>query len=142
MTTPENLSKHIDSLSYQDWKMLLGLLPEIKRTKKFGKLVGAEKMPDGTVSLPYWSEDEIVSKFYNTSYFLGLVVVFDWSGWQEGIVILNNPMVDFKEFDINTLCKLLTVIIRSDKFCEGYMINCFETGTIAQILEALQSKIQ
>ena len=51
-------------------------------------------------------------------------------------------MVDFKEFDINTLCKLLTVIIRSDKFCEGYMINCFETGTIAQILEALQSKIQ
>jgi hypothetical protein len=121
--------------------MLLGLLPAIKKSKKFGKLVGAEKMEDGSISLPYWSEDEIVSEFFNTAYFLGIVVMFDWSAWSEGILILNDPMADFNEFDISTLCKLLTVIIRSDKFCEGYMINCFENGTVAAIIEAIQSKI-
>ena len=135
MATPETDQQ-------KDWRLLFDLLPEIKQRKKFGKLVGSKKMPDGNLSMPFWLEDEIVSKFFNAAYFLGIVVTFDWASWQEGIDILNNPDADFNAFDIDTLCKILTLIVRSDKFCEGYLINQFETGNMARIIEALQAKVE
>jgi hypothetical protein len=141
MTKPENLPNHIATLSCGDWQQLFDLLPEIKSSARFGRLVGSKCMADGSVSYPYWSEEAIVSRFFNTSYFLGLVVLFDWAAWDEGLVILNNPSSNFLQFDLMTLIKLLTVIIRSDKYCEGYMINSFENGTVIRILEAMQTKI-
>ena len=141
MTKTENLTDRIDTTGAQDWKLLFDLLPQIKSSKKFGRLVGSRRMPDGTMSLPFWLEDEIVSKFFNTAYFLGIVVVFDWSSWTEGIDILNNPASDFNQYDLSTLCKLLTIIVRGDKFCEGYLINAFETGTVTKIVEAMQAKL-
>jgi len=131
-----------DTEQQKDWKPLFGLLPEIKQKKKFGKLVGSKKMPDGNLSLPFWLEDEIVSRFFNAAYILGVVKVFDWAAWQEGIDILNNPDANFNDYDPETLCKLITLIVRSDKFCDGYMINAFETGTMAGIIEALKNKME
>lgn len=126
----------------KDWRLLFDMLPEMKQTKKFGKLVGSKKMPDGNLSLPFWLENEIVSKFFNAAYFLGIVKVFDWAAWQEGIDILNDPESDFERCDTETLCKLITLIVRSDKFCEGFMINSFETGMMTRIIEALKNKIE
>lgn len=135
MATPETDQQ-------KDWRLLFDLLPEIKQRKKFGKLMGAKKMPDGNLSMPFWLEDEIVSKFFNAAYFLGIVIVFDWASWQEGIDILNAPETDFNDYDMETLCKILTLIVRSDKFCEGYLINQFETGNMALIIEALKAKVE
>ena len=126
----------------KDWKLLFDMLPEIKQKKKFGKLVGAKKMPDGNLALPFWLEDEIVSRFFNAAYFLNIVIVFDWASWQEGIDILNEPDSDFNNYDFETLCKLVTLIVRGDKFCEGYLINSFETGNMTRIIEALQVKVK
>jgi len=142
MTKPENLSSHVVTLTHNDWKQLFDLLPEIKRIKRFGRLVGSQHLPDGTISLPYWAEEEVVSKVFNAAYFLGIVVMFDWAAWKEGIAILNDPDADYNKYDLSVLCKLLTIIIRSDKFCEGYMISCFETGTVTKIVEAMEAKTQ
>ena len=138
---PEPGSNPIEILPQKDWQLLFKLLPEIRQKKMFGKLVGSKRMPDGNMSLPFWLEDEIVSRFFNAAYFLGIVSVFEWSSWDEGIAILNNPDANFNDYDLNTLCKLLTFIVRCDKFCEGYMINCFDTGKIAGIIEAMQAKV-
>jgi len=142
MNKTEPLTAITDTEQQKDWKLLFDLLPEIKERKKFGKLVGSKKMPDGNLSLPFWLEDEIVSKFFNAAYFLGIVRVFDWAAWQEGIDILNNPDADFNDYDTEILCKLITLIVRIDKFCEGFMINSFETGGMARIIEALRNKIE
>ena len=125
----------------QDWELLFNILPDIRQAKRFGRLVGSKRLPDGNMSLPFWLEDEIVSKFFNTAYLLGIVSVFDWASWKEGIDILNNPDADFNDYDLETLCKLLTFVVRCDKFCEGYLINCFETGKMALIIEAIQAKV-
>lgn len=141
MNTTDTLNAAPDTDQQKDWRLLFDLLPEIKQGKKFGKLVAAKLMPDGNLSMPFWHEDEVVSRFFNAVYLLGIVTVFDWATWQEGIDILNNPDSDFKDYDMETLCKLVTLIVRSDKFCEGYLINCFETGTMARIIEALKTKV-
>jgi hypothetical protein len=122
------------------WQLLFDLLPEIKQTRRFGKVVGSKQMQDGNLSVPFWLEAEIVSKFFNTVYFLGIVVAFEWASWTEGIDILNNPDADFNSYDLDTLCKLLTFIVRCDKFCEGYLINSFETGRMTLLIEAMQGK--
>jgi len=100
-----------------------------------------KRMPDGNLSVPFWLENEIVSKFFNTAYLLGIVSAFDWAAWQEGIDILNDPEADFNRYNLETLCKLLTFVVRCDKFCEGYLINCFETGKMALMIEAMQAKV-
>jgi uncharacterized protein DUF6508 len=141
MTQTETLTDRIDSLAAKDWKLLFDLLPQIKSAKKFGKLVGSRRTPEGTISMPFWLEDELVSKFFNTAYFLGIIVVFDWATWTEGIDVLNNPNADFNQYELSDLCKLLTIIVRADKFCEGYLINAFETGTVTKIVEAMQAKL-
>jgi len=124
----------------KDWQLLFGLLPEIEQQKKFGKLVGSKKMPDGNLSLPFWLEDPLVSRFFNAAYILGIVTVFDWASWQEGIDILNDPESNYNDYDIETLCKLITLIVKGDKFCEGYLINAFETRTMTKIILALKIK--
>jgi hypothetical protein len=142
MNKTEPLTATTDTEQQKDWALLFNLLPEIKEKKKFGKLVGSKKMPDGNLSLPFWLEDEIVSRFFNAAYFLGIVKVFDWAVWQDGIDILNNKYTEYNDYDVETLCKLITLVVRSDKFCEGYMINSFETGSMALIIEALKNKIE
>ncbi|MDB5282411.1 MAG: hypothetical protein JWO06_1486 [Bacteroidota bacterium] len=141
MTKTENLSDHISRITARDWNLLLGLIPGIKGSKKFGRLVGSQVLPNGSLSMPYWLETEIVSQFFNATYFLGLVVPFEWSTWREGFEMLNDPNTSFNELDTATLCRLLTIIVKGDKFCEGYMINCFETGVVVKILEALEQKV-
>ena len=141
MTKTEPLSSRAEVFQQKDWQLLFDLLPEIRKTKKFGKLVGAKEMQDGNLSIPFWLEDEIVSRFFNAAYLLGIVLVYDWARWEEGIEILNSPDPDFYKYDLETLCKLLTFIVRCDKFCEGYLINCFETGQMRHIIEALQAKV-
>ena len=141
MIKTEPLSSRAEVFQQKDWQLLFDLLPEIRQAKKFGKLVGSKQMPDGNLSLPFWLEDEIVSRFFNATYFLGIVSGFDWARWEEGIEILNNPEADFYNYDLETLCKLLTFIVRCDKFCEGYLINCFDTGKMTRIIEAMQAKV-
>jgi hypothetical protein len=141
MIRTEPHSSRAEVFQQKDWQLLFDLLPEIRRAKKFGKLVGAKQMADGNLSIPFWLEDEIVSRFYNAAYMLGIVLEFDWARWEDGIEILNSPGTDFYNLDLETLCKLLTFIVRCDKFCEGYLINCFETGQMAQIIEAVQAKV-
>jgi hypothetical protein len=128
-------------MSHKDWQPLFELTPQIRNTQTFGKLVGAQKHEDGSVAFPYWCESEIVSKFFNTTYMLGLVVAFDWSAWHEGIEILNEKHELIEELEVEDLCKLLTIMLRSDKFCEGYLVNCFERGLVERIMEAMEVRV-
>ena len=129
------------TLHQKNWQLLFDLLPEIRQTKKFGRVVGSKRMPDGNMSLPFWLEAEVVSKFFNTAYFLGIVSTFEWATWKEGIDILNDPDTDFNDYGVDTLCKLLTFVLRCDKFCEGYLVNSFESGAMTAIIEAIQAKV-
>lgn len=142
MTKPEHLNTQLASIADKDWQTLFDFIPEIKAAKSFGTLVGAEKHQDGSIAFPYWKEGELVSKFFNVTYMLGLVIAYDWASWHEGIAILNEKHEAIDELDLEHLCKLLTIIIRSDKFCEGYLLNCFQSGVVLKVVETMQVKFQ
>ena len=56
--------------------------------------------------------------------------------------IIGNYKTDFNMLDTVTLCKLFTVIIRTDHFNEGFLIGNFADDTIQKVIFALQHYIK
>jgi len=138
----EKFSSYINLLSLKDWERLFTLKQEIKATKKFGTLCGNEKVDSGVFTLPYWQRSEIVEKTVNVISSLQLTPVFDWGAWSEGKDILFNGNFDYNTLDTITLCKLLTTLIRADRFNEGFLISCFQNGIVLKIIIALENNVK
>ncbi|WP_372775952.1 ADP-ribosylglycohydrolase family protein [Mangrovibacterium sp.] len=134
----EKLQEHIQSLKKDDWNKLFVLLPEIESTKKFGELKGCERQEDGSYTFPYWYTYEIVDRVHHIIHELKLIPVFDWSSWEEGQSILENQNFDYATLDSITLCKLLTTIVRADRFNDGFLVSNFENGAVPGIIKALK----
>lgn len=122
----------------EDFEELFKLIPQIKTTKKFGTLKGGEKEEDNTIIVPYYELDTVVLNFVEIVYKTPIMIKFDWSKWEEGKIIIKEKR-NFEELDVMTLCKLITAIVRNDRFCEGVLLKAFENGTILKILMHLLS---
>jgi ADP-ribosylglycohydrolase len=134
----EKLQKHIKNLKRKDWNRLFALLPEMDGIKKFGEIEGGDKLEDGSFTFPYWNSSEIVNKVFEIIHELKLIPVFDWTGWDEGKSILKNQDFDYTTIDTITLCKLLTTIVRADRFNDGFLILNFENGIVPKIIKAIK----
>ncbi|MGI8581233.1 MAG: DUF6508 domain-containing protein [Chitinophagaceae bacterium] len=133
------LEDHLKTIQADQWRKVFELLPEIKQSEYLGEIEFDDQKND-IKQLPYWKNSEIVNKFIDTVYNLNIIPAFDWTNWEEGKLILKNSKQDLEQFDQVTLCKLLTVIIRTDRFCDGFLNTNFENNTIPKILESLKNK--
>jgi hypothetical protein len=88
---------------------------------------------------PYCKYTHEVHAFISTLYDDGWICHFDWSSWQkEAIKYVNDPS-ELEFADLDTLRKLLTLHMRKERFCEGYMIEMIESGHLVAILKRLQT---
>lgn len=142
MTPIEQLPEHLKTISKSDWQQLFDILTEINQTKSFGEIIGGKKLSNGSIMMPFWVPAEIVERFLKLVYKLGIVPVFDWMNWKEGKKILCDKNKDYTLLNTITLCKLLTTIIRADRFNDGFLISCFEDGTISKIIKGLQVNLE
>lgn len=138
----DELPAHLNTLSQTDWNKLFMLIPKIEITNKFGEVKGGEQLPDGSMTMLYWSSNEIVDQFYNAVHEINIIPVFNWADWKEGDKYLNDAQLDYGSLDIVTLCKLLTAIIRADRFSDGYLIGMFKNGVILKVIKAIEQKYQ
>jgi hypothetical protein len=85
-------------------------------------------------------EHECIPTFVQLAYDDGWMVAgFDWAEWNEGRAIVANKAL-IEVADLLTIMKLITALVRSDRFCEGSLQAAHEEGTIAAILARI-SKI-
>ena len=133
MLTEENYEETINSYTKHDWQRLFALIPIIENSLKF------EEMGDDKT--PYLVEKAIVHDFRNAIYEIPIAVIFDWSSWKEGRKIANDDHLDFDSIDIPTKCKLITAIVRNDRFCEGALVAAFESGFILKVLTSIQRQV-
>jgi hypothetical protein len=71
---------------------------------------------------------------------LGFVVPFDWKGWlagPEGSRYRADP-TRIADAPAEDLVRLLTCIVRGDRFTEGELLAAFETGVLAAIARRAQ----
>lgn len=133
--------ERINGLSKMDWKPLLDLIPEINRTDNFGELNDEESDEGGDPILPYWVEGSLVSRFCQVVHDLPIMISFDWSSWDEGRRMVNDEGFDFDSVDIPTKCKIITAIVRNDRFCDGALISAFKSGLIPKILMSIKNQL-
>ena len=129
------MGKNITDVPIEDWKALFDLIPEIEHSTNFGDLVITEG------AFPYASESKIIDKFREVLWEKRILIVFDWSAWKEGIKMLEDRDADFSNLDLITLVKLLTTIVRADRFSTGLLMSKFSDGTILNILYRLRAVV-
>lgn len=132
----------IDSFRHQDWQPLLELIPEIENTSSFGQWSGGEKDGEGAIRFPYCVPGPIVSQFVEIVYAIPIIISFDWGSWDEGRKIASDENFDFDTTDLLTKCKLITAIVRNDRFCEGALVSAFESGLILKILKSIENEVR
>ncbi|HMP31548.1 MAG TPA: DUF6508 domain-containing protein [Saprospiraceae bacterium] len=135
----DNFDLHLLSIIRSDWFKLFDLLPEIEAAESFGTLKSGQVQQDDTISFPYWEASDLVDKALQQIFDLKLMPVFDWAAWDEGKSLLKNPTFDCTSLNTRTLCKLLTVIIRADRYNEGFLVTNFENGVMLKIIRALKN---
>jgi hypothetical protein len=93
--------------------------------------VGAETM---TISAPVG-----ISDFVRLAYADGWMMLdFDWPAWEEGREIAGSPE-RIAECDLDTIHKLITALVRSDRFCEGALASAWQHGSIEAILQRIRT---
>lgn len=142
MTLDEkNCKDKINALTHQDWQPLLALIPKIKITSTFGVWSEGNKDEEGVFHVPYCVPAPIVSQFLRVVYAIPIIINFDWGVWDEGRKIASDEDFDFDSTDLITKCKLITAIVRNDRFCEGVLVSAFESGLILRILKSIEKEV-
>ena len=136
-----NYEQKINSFTKEDWQALLDLIPEIENTQKFSTTRGGEIDEDGVMSMPFNEPAPIVNEFQKIVYELPIIIVFDWAKWEEGKKMVRDENFDFDTTDIPTKCKLITAIVRNDRFHDGALVSAFESGVILKILKSIERQI-
>jgi hypothetical protein len=137
---PENLPAHLDALDPGAWEQLYELVRAIYIENEFGKVQESQKKAGAYLEFPHWIYTSKIADFNKMVYEMNIVIGFDWLEWKEGQAMLKDPNQDYAQVDSITLCKLITLIVRGERFYEGYMNNCFENGSILKIVTALKEK--
>jgi len=55
--------------------------------------------------------------------------------------IARDNNIDFDTIDLLNKCKLITAIVRNNRFCEGALVSAFESGLILKILKSIEKEI-
>ena len=93
--------------------------------------------PDGAVSLPHYELSGLLIDFESAAYDLGWVRPgFDWPSWKATpeAARLRDDQECLSQATPDQLARLLTTLIRQERFCEGTFASAFEAGLLLGIL--------
>lgn len=104
----------------------------------WGTVGGDEKNKKGYTQMPYWIESDIVNEARDYFYKNGLMVNFDWPAWDEGREFFKNEDPEkYDKLDKEWVCKLLTAVVRNDRFFDGAWVGLFESGDAQKLFRRL-----
>lgn len=108
----------------------MGLLTNGVR-KVLGYLPDIEARPEDFV------ESDGYGQFYKSLYDAGLVIQFDWMKWAaQAQEYVNRPeLID--SADLDTICKLITTDVRTDRFCDNHLRTVIMNGHMSALLRRL-----
>lgn len=83
----------------------------------------------------------VVDEFVEAAYSHGWVMDFDWPLWtqSEEARLLRDDEATLNRASADQLLKLLTVCIRQERFCEGALLDAFNSGLILRIVRRAAS---
>lgn len=142
MFNEQNYIEKISALTIADWKPILDLIDMIENVDQFGNCTKAtELLNKGIITTPQYEEHRVVSEFREAVYSIQIIIDFNWSAWYEGRKMATDENFDFNTIDIPTKCKLITAIVRNDRFCDGALVTAFDSGLMLKILKSIEKQL-
>jgi len=141
MPNKKDFTDKINSISKNDWNRLFVLIGHIEKSSSFGEITGGGKDQNGVFLMPHIISSKLVDDFCDLCYEIGIIINFNWMQWEDGRDLIKNPKSDLSNLSTETLCKLITLIIREDRFSDGSLVSYFENGIILKILYQLRQNI-
>ena len=108
-----------------------------------GEWVPSTTGADGVIHLGWFERSEAAQEFVSEMYRLGWVYSFDWMAWlqtPEGHRLSSGPD-PVATATTEDLARLLTAIIRGDRFSEGQLDGAFRSGILQAIARRAQTLI-
>lgn len=102
-----------------------------------GHIQDSVQTEPGVFTMPYADYSEEASEFVQAAYEHGWVLRnFSWGDWKqtEEAIKLRDDESALARATPQQLYQLLTVVIRQDRFCEGALLDAFESGLILRIV--------
>lgn len=124
-----------------DWQPLFDLIPEMEQTTKFAKYIESVELEDGTRQFPAWINGDLITRFISLAYKI-CYIRFDWPNWKEGPEMYHDEQFDYDTVDLLTKCKLISALIRADRFSEGTLMEAFEDGKMTNILKSIEREVK
>lgn len=129
------------TISLERLNALARFAPEFEHTNfSPGEWTDPVKGEDGTISMPFAQMSEQAMAFVQAAYDNGWVVGhFDWPSWAgtEAAQRLRDDQAALARATPDELARLLTVVIRQDRFCEGALLEAFTSGLILRIVRRI-----
>jgi len=135
----DNYREIINSFLKEEWRPLLDLIPEIEKT---ADLIKTKHDNEAEASQALYQADEsLMNKFLEAVYEIPIIIDFKWSAWDEGRKIINNPSFNFNTLDIPDKCRVITAIVRGDRFNQGLLGGALKSGLILNILKSIEEQL-
>jgi hypothetical protein len=125
-----------------------GFLPQLRALARYlpalerpdfhaGAFAPVQKTESGALIMPYVVYSDVVDDLVKTAYEHGCVLTgFRWAEWAhaaEAQALCHDPS-KLARATPEQLLRLLTAIIRQDRFCEGVLLHAFEMGLMLGIV--------
>jgi hypothetical protein len=136
----EELPALLASVDPQLWERFYDLTRSIYNEGNFGEIIDSPKRTEAYLEFPHWRYTEKISEFVRMTYDLNIVVPFDWREWKEGQEMINDPEQDYSQLDSVTLCKLITLIVRAERFYEGFLNKSLQNGSVLKIVAVMATR--
>lgn len=90
---------------------------------------GGEEIEPGVIEMPYTIEKPIIIEARQFLLNKHLIVMFNWSRWDEGKAMFRVKEEDrFKDISLVDVIKLFTAVMRNSRFSDGAWADLFENG--------------
>lgn len=123
----------INDYPKERWADLLALIPVIEQLNN-------SELPV-TQKFPYDLYRQVAKDFWDITYKMPIVIVFDWMKWVQDKPYFKDDFKGFDDLSLIELCQIITVIVRNHRFSDHFIEHCMENGMILKALRAISEKV-
>jgi hypothetical protein len=137
----DTIASHLDTISESEWHKLFRLADNMELSLNGGLL--KELRDKGIMRYEWWSSSKEIPEIIKLNkllHELGLIVSFDWTSWKHGQTLIQEGIKETDEIDLVNLCKLLTMIVRADRFNDSTLYQQVIGGNVLTILKMIERK--
>jgi hypothetical protein len=118
---------------------------QLLESKTFGKwhsneVAGETETGEPIYQFPYVEYTPAVNKFLESFYTNDIHISYESSEISEYLEKVKDLNTELSSYSVEDLRRMLTIIVRGDRFFEGLLLEYLENEGIQRILKALQKK--